>query len=96
LHTRKKEKDEHTTIAEVTIGLHLVSTAKKPPEERSPMTMLGRSKMSLRMEKQKVAGNGAPDGLSRTQCEYTALVVFSNACEAKFSQYSTTDWFSNN
>lgn len=60
------------------------------------MTILGKSKMSLRIEKQNVAGSGAPDGLSKTQCEYTALVVFSNACEAKFSQYSTTDWFSNN
>ena len=65
-------------------------------EINAPMTMLGKSKISLRIEKQNVAGNGAPDGLSKTQCEYTALVVFSNACEAKFSQYSTTDWFSNN
>ena len=60
-----------------------------------PMTRLGRSKMSRRMEKQNVAGTGTPDGLSRMQCEYTDCVVFSNACVAKFSQYSTTDWFSN-
>ena len=51
--------------------------------------------MSLLMEKQKVQGTGAPDGLSRTQWEYTLCVVFSNAWLAKFSQYSTTDWFSN-
>ena len=51
--------------------------------------------MSRRMEKQNVAGTGTPDGLSRMQCEYTDCVVFSNACVAKFSQYSTTDWFSN-
>lgn len=34
-----------------------------------PITRLGRSYMSLRMEKQKVAGIGAPHGLRRTQCE---------------------------
>lgn len=51
--------------------------------------------MSLRMEKQNVHGTGAPDGFSSTQCEYTDCVVFSNAWFAKFSQYSTTDWFSN-
>jgi hypothetical protein len=53
--------------------------------------MLGRSKRSLLMEKQKVAGTGAPDGFSNTQWEYTDCVVFSNACDAKLSQYSTTD-----
>lgn len=52
--------------------------------------------MSLLMEKQKVQGTGAPDCLRRTQCEYTLWVVFSKAWLAKFSQYSTTDWFSNN
>lgn len=56
--------------------------------------MLGRSNKSRRTEKQNVQGIGPPEGLSNTQCEYTDLVVFSNACEAKFSQYSTTDWFS--
>ena len=50
--------------------------------------------MSLRIEKQNVQGTGAPLGLSSTQCEYTDCVVFSNAWFAKFSQYSTTDWFS--
>jgi hypothetical protein len=60
------------------------------------MTILGRSNRSLRIEKQKVAGTGAPEGFSSTQWEYTDCVVFSNACAAKFSQYSTTDWFSNN
>ena len=50
--------------------------------------------MSLRIEKQNVHGTGAPLGLRRTQCEYTDCVVFSNAWLAKFSQYSTTDWFS--
>lgn len=59
------------------------------------MTRLGRSKISRRIEKQKVAGTGAPLGFSRTQCACTLCVVFSNACDAKFSQYSTTDWFSN-
>ena len=59
------------------------------------MTMLGRSKRSLLIAKQKVEGTGAPEGLSSTQWEYTDCVVFSKACEAKFSQYSTTDWFSN-
>lgn len=33
------------------------------------MTRLGRSMMSLLIEKQKVQGTGAPDGLSRTQWE---------------------------
>ena len=59
-----------------------------------PMTALGKSKRSLRIEKHKVAGTGAPEGLRSTQCEYTDCVVFSKACSAKFSQYSTTDWFS--
>lgn len=59
------------------------------------MTKLGRSIISLRIEKQNVHGTGAPLGLSSTQCEYTDCVVFSNAWFAKFSQYSTTDWFSN-
>lgn len=63
--------------------------------EHAPMTKLGRSIMSLRIEKQKVHGTGAPLGLRSTQCEYTDCVVFSNAWFAKFSQYSTTDWFSN-
>lgn len=35
--------------------------------EHAPITRLGRSMMSLRIEKQKVQGTGAPDGLSRTQ-----------------------------
>lgn len=52
--------------------------------------------ISLRIEKQNVQGTGAPEGLSKTQCEYTDWVVFSKAWLAKFSQYSTTDWFSNN
>lgn len=59
-----------------------------------PMTRLGRSMMSRRMEKQNVQGTGAPLGLRSTQCEYTDCVVFSKAWFAKFSQYSTTDWFS--
>ena len=50
--------------------------------------------MSRRIEKQNVQGTGAPLGLSSTQCEYTDCVVFSNACSANFSQYSTMDWFS--
>jgi hypothetical protein len=63
--------------------------------DNAPITTLGRSNRSLRIEKQNVDGTGAPFGLSSTQCEYTDCVVFSNACDAKFSQYSTTDWFSN-
>lgn len=59
------------------------------------MTRLGRSMMSLLIEKQNVHGTGAPDGFNNTQCEYTLCVVFSKAWLAKFSQYSTTDWFSN-
>lgn len=49
--------------------------------ERSglPITRLGRSMISLRIEKQKVQGTGAPDGFNNTQCEYTDCVVFSNA-----------------
>jgi hypothetical protein len=35
----------------------------------TPITRLGRSNMSLRIEKQNVAGIGAPEGLSNTQCE---------------------------
>ena len=58
------------------------------------MTKLGRSKRSLRIEKQNVHGMGSPDGLSKTQCENTDWVVFSKACDANFSQYSITDWFS--
>jgi len=34
-----------------------------------PITILGRSKRSLRIEKQKVEGTGAPDGFNKTQCE---------------------------
>lgn len=60
------------------------------------MTKLGRSNRSLRIEKQNVHGIGSPEGFNRTQCEKTDCVVFSNACEANFSQYSMTDWFSNN
>ena len=60
------------------------------------MTRVGISKRSLRIEKQKVHGMGSPDGLRRTQCVDTACVVFSKACEANFSQYSITDWNSNN
>ena len=45
----------------------------------SPMTRLGRSIISLRIEKQNVHGTGEPFGLSKTQCEYTDCVVFSNA-----------------
>jgi hypothetical protein len=71
-----------------------LSVQKDGKSERVPMTIEGRSKISLRIEKLNVAGTGAPSGLSRTQCEYTDCVVFSNACEAKLSQYSTTDWFS--
>jgi hypothetical protein len=63
-------------------------------EYHGPITILGRSKRSRRIEKQKVVGTGAPDGFKSTQCEYTERVVFSKAWEAKFSQYSTTDWFS--
>jgi len=51
--------------------------------------------MSRRIEKQNVHGTGAPFGFSSTQCDTTDCVVLSNACDAKFSQYSTTDWFSN-
>lgn len=51
-----------------------------------PITKLGKSKMSLRIEKQNVHGMASPDGLVRTQCEYTDCVVFSNACDANFSQ----------
>ena len=58
------------------------------------MTKLGRSMISLRIEKQNVHGTGAPLGFSSTQCEYTDCVVFSNAWFAKFSQYSTTDCIS--
>jgi hypothetical protein len=35
--------------------------------------------ISLRIEKQNVQGTGAPEGFSKTQCEYTDCVVFSNA-----------------
>lgn len=59
------------------------------------MTKLGRSMISRRIEKQNVQGTGVPDGFNNTQCECTDCVVFSNAWLAKFSQYSTTDWFSN-
>jgi hypothetical protein len=59
--------------------------------EGAPITMLGRSKRSLRIEKQNVEGTGAPEGFNNTQCEYTDCVAFSKAWEAKFSQYSTTD-----
>ena len=45
----------------------------------APITKLGRSMMSLRIEKQNVHGTGAPLGLRSTQCEYTDCVVFSNA-----------------
>lgn len=58
------------------------------------MTRLGRSMISLLIEKQNVQGTGDPFGLRRIQCEYTDCVVFSKAWLAKFSQYSTTDWFS--
>lgn len=71
----------------------------RPPTEGNrldvPITILGRSNRSLRIEKQNVDGTGAPFGFNSTQCEYTDCVVFSKAWEAKFSQYSTTDWFSN-
>lgn len=56
--------------------------------------MLGRSNKSRRIEKQKVVGTGAPEGFKSTQWEYSERVVFSKAWDAKFSQYSTTDWFS--
>lgn len=52
------------------------------------------SNRSRRMEKQKMHGMGSPEGFKRTQCADTDCVVFSNAWEANFSQYSTTDWFS--
>ena len=56
--------------------------------------MLGKSKISRRIEKQNVHGIGSPEGFNSTQWENTDWVVFSNACDANFSQYSTTDWFS--
>lgn len=87
-----KKQKKSSSAPHVTYG----KSNKNQNKTDSPITILGKSKMSLRIEKQNVAGNGAPDGLSKTQCEYTALVVFSNACDAKLSQYSTTDWFSNN
>jgi hypothetical protein len=59
------------------------------------MMRLGRSKMSLRIEKQNVHGTWVPHGLTSVQRELTDCVVFSNAWNAKFSQYSTTDEFSN-
>ena len=58
------------------------------------MTTLGISNISLLIEKQNVQGIGSPPGFNNTQCENTLCVVFSNAWFAKFSQYSTTDWFS--
>lgn len=51
--------------------------------------------ISRLIEKQNVQGTGAPFGFNSTQCDTTDWVVLSNACDAKFSQYSTTDWFSN-
>lgn len=60
------------------------------------MIKSGKSNMFLLIVKQNAHATGSPDGFSSTQCEYTDCVLFSNACEAKFSQYSTTDWFSNN
>ena len=90
-HTEYEREKRKLAIAEVAIDLKQRQHHQHRGRGDSPITMLGKSKMSLRIEKQNVAGNGAPDGLSKTQCEYTALVVFSNACEAKFSQYSTTD-----
>lgn len=44
-----------------------------------PITRLGRSMISLRIEKQNVHGTGAPEGFRSTQWEYTDCVVFSNA-----------------
>jgi hypothetical protein len=59
------------------------------------MMILGKSIISRLIEKQNVHGTGAPFGFKSTQCDTTDWVVLSNACDAKFSQYSTTDWFSN-
>jgi hypothetical protein len=58
------------------------------------MIKSGRSNMFLRIVKQNEHATGSPDGFRRTQCEYTDWVLFSKACKAKFSQYSTVDWFS--
>lgn len=55
------------------------------------MIRSGKSNIFLRMVKQNAQGTGSPDGFRRTQWEYTLCVLFSNAWEAKFSQYSTTD-----
>jgi hypothetical protein len=53
------------------------------------MMRLGRSKMSLRMLKQNAHGTRAPSGFVSVHRPTTLRVVFSNACSAKFSQYST-------
>ena len=85
-------------VVAIDLPTHVSRQRRRIGEQGSrhvPMTRLGRSMMSLRIEKQNVHGTGAPFGFSRTQCEYTDWVVFSNAWLAKFSQYSTTDWFSN-
>ena len=50
-----------------------------------PMMIIGRSKISLLIEKQNAHGTGAPDGFRSTQCDITDCVVFSNACAANFS-----------
>lgn len=51
--------------------------------------------MSRRIEKQNAQSTGTPVRVSSTQCVCTLCVVFSNACVANCSQYSTADWFSN-
>jgi hypothetical protein len=45
--------------------------------------------MSLRMLKQNAHGTRAPSGFVSVHRPTTLRVVFSNACSAKFSQYST-------
>ena len=70
----------HNIIAVAAIVLSQRQGAGQELNSRDvPITILGRSNRSLRIEKQKVEGTGAPDGFSRTQCEYTDCVVFSNA-----------------
>ena len=92
----REAKGGKQITSKATIDLwRLFSTiARREKKNSPPITTLGRSKRSLRIEKQNVQGMGSPEGLSSTQWLKTEVVVFSNACDANFSQYSITDWFS--
>jgi hypothetical protein len=59
-----------------------------------PTITLGRSKISLLIEKQNVHGTGRLVGESKIHVVKAHDSVLSNACIANFSQYSTADWLS--